>query len=97
MIDKAIGAVTEAKNAETQWCSRCRAEEFPDLWVKRHHLQGHEEGVERQPAAGQLRHGQIGAHRVVTFRRQEAARDADQPENFDPSKKYPLMVYIYES
>ena len=53
MLDKAFGARRpRPKKADTVVFTLSRFEEFPNLWVERHDLQGHEEGVERQPAAG---------------------------------------------
>ena len=89
MLDKAFGAVTKAKNADTVVFTLSRFEEFPDLWVSDTDLQGHEEGVERQPAAGAVRLGQVGADRVHQRRRQEAARDPDQAGELRSDEEVP--------
>ena len=53
----ASARLTKAAKADTVVFTLSRFEEFPDLWVERHDLQGHEEGVERQPAAGRSSSG----------------------------------------
>ena len=96
MLDKAFGAVNKAKNADTVVFTLSRFEEFPDLWISDTTLQGHEEGVEREPAAAAVSWGRSELIEYVNADGKKLRAILTKPENFDPTKKYPLMVYIYE-
>ena len=96
MLPKAVGQITKAKNADRLVVTLSRVRRVPGPVGHRHVVPRHQEGVGRQPAAVAIHLGQGRAHEVSQRRRQGAAGDPGKPENFDPAKKYPMMVYIYE-
>ena len=74
-----------------------RFEEFPDLWISDTTFTRHAEGVERQPAAGATY--VWGTSELIEYINADGKKlraILTKPDNFDPTKKYPLMVYIYE-
>ncbi len=96
MADRAIGRPTKAKDAEAVMYTQSAFNEYPDLWVAGMDFAG-------------KRVSHLGAQ-ADSFLWGEAElrdfRNADgmplkgiliKPENFDPDRQYPLMVYIYET
>jgi dipeptidyl aminopeptidase/acylaminoacyl peptidase len=88
--------LTRAKDADTLLISASRFDEYPDLHVTNSTFQAPRKvtngGAQTAPFLW-------GAGELVSFRNSDgvALRAAlYKPANFDPKKKYPLMVYIYE-
>ena len=76
---------------------RADLQRVPRSGHHRRQLQGTAQGERRQSAKGQPAVGHVGSGASI--------KNADgvpltgalyKPENFDPTKKYPMMVYIYE-
>ena len=96
MLDKAFGAVNKAKNADTVVFTLSRYEEFPDLWTSDLTFKDMKKvsnvGVQQNDYTW-------GTSELVEYINGDGKRlraILTKPENFDPKKKYPLMVYIYE-
>jgi hypothetical protein len=96
MIDKAVGAPTKAKNADVVVFTESRFEEFPDLWVSDSNFTSPKKVSSANPQQADYNWGK--AEKISYTNTDGKLLDAllIKPENFDPSKKYPLMVYIYE-
>jgi dipeptidyl aminopeptidase/acylaminoacyl peptidase len=97
MMDKMFSTPRKAKNAARLLFTRSDFAEYPDLWIS-------------DPAfSDPMKITNLGSQMTPFLWGREELRDflsADgkplkgiliKPENFDPSKKYPLMVYIYET
>lgn len=96
MVDRSIGRPTKARNADVFMYTRSAFNEYPDIWVSGPDFDG-------------TRVSDLGAQMDSFLWGEAELRDfysADglplkgiliKPENFDPNRQYPLMVYIYET
>lgn len=93
--DYAYGQPTKAKNAEVFMMTRSTFVEFPNLWVGPSLTQ-----VTRITDANPWqREYNWGTAELVTWLSEDGVPLQGilyKPENFDPSKKYPLIAYNYE-
>ena len=96
MLDKAFGPVTKAKNADTVVFTLSRFEEFPDLWVSDPTFKDMKKVSNANPQASEYLMGKSELIDYVNADGRKLRAILTRPENFDPNKKYPLMVYIYE-
>ena len=96
MLDKAFGAVNKAKNADTIVFTLSRFEEFPDLWVSDTNFTD----MKKVSAVGAQQNAFVwGKSELIDYINADGKKlraILTKPDNFDPAKKYPLMVYIYE-
>ena len=95
MLDKAVGTPQKARNAEQYLLTQSTFAEFPDLYTgpKLDQL------TKISNANPQQKDYRWGTAEIVSW------HDADghpvrgllyKPEDFDPSRKYPMVVYFYE-
>jgi dipeptidyl aminopeptidase/acylaminoacyl peptidase len=73
-----------------------RFDEFPDLWTAGPNFENLTKITNANP---QKAHYRWGRSELVDYRNADGKllrAILTKPDNFDPSKKYPLMVYIYE-
>lgn len=96
MLDKAFGAVTKAKAADIVVFTLSRTEEFPDLWTSDITLKEMKKVSNANPQAADYIGGRSELIEYINADGKTLRALLTKPENFDPSKKYPLMVYIYE-
>jgi dipeptidyl aminopeptidase/acylaminoacyl peptidase len=96
MLDKAFGALTKAKSADTVVFTLSRFEEFPDLWVSDPTFKDMKKVSNANPQAAEYLMGTSELIDYVNADGKKLRALLTKPENFDPTKKYPLMVYIYE-
>jgi len=96
MLDKRFGALQKAKNAETYIFTLSRFEEFPNLWLSGPDLSGMKKVSDANPQQAQYIWGKSELIHYLNSDGVTLEAILTKPENFDPSKKYPLMVYIYE-
>ncbi len=96
MIDKAFGPVTKAKNADTVVFTLSRTEEFPDLWTSGTTFKDMKKVSNANPQQANYIMGTSELIDYVNADGRKLRAMLTKPENFDPNKKYPLMVYIYE-
>jgi dipeptidyl aminopeptidase/acylaminoacyl peptidase len=96
MLDKAFGAVTKAKNADTVVFTLSRTEEFPDLWTSDTSFKDMKKVSDANPQQAGYIMGKSELIEYVNADGKTLRAMLTKPENFDPAKKYPLMVYIYE-
>lgn len=96
MLDKRFGSLQKAKNAESYVFTLSRFEEFPNLWVSGANLAEMTKVSDANPQQAEYIWGR--SELIHYLNSDGVMLDAIliKPENFDPSKKYPLMVYIYE-
>jgi dipeptidyl aminopeptidase/acylaminoacyl peptidase len=97
MIDKQVGAPTKAKNAESLVFTVQRFDEFPDLWATDTTFANPKKVTDANPQQKEYVWGTSELIEYVNADGRTLRAILTRPENFDPSKKYPLMVYIYET
>ncbi len=97
LIDKFFGGLQKAKNADVYVHTEQRFEEFPDLWVSGPDFAGSRKVSQANPQQAEYAWGK--AERIDYTNADGRALPAVliKPDDFDASKKYPLMVYIYET
>jgi dipeptidyl aminopeptidase/acylaminoacyl peptidase len=96
MLDKSFGALTKAAGADTVVFTLSRTEEFPDLWVSDTSFKDMKKVSDANPQQAAYIMGRSELIDYVNADGRKLRAILTKPENFDPSKKYPLMVYIYE-
>jgi dipeptidyl aminopeptidase/acylaminoacyl peptidase len=96
MLDKEFGRPIKAKNADVLVYSLSRFEEFPDLWVSDPTFTNMKKVTNANPQQAQYSWGTAELVDYVNADGKPLRGILFKPENFDPSKRYPLMVYIYE-
>lgn len=93
---KDFTAPTKAKDADVLLLTASRFDEYPDLLVTNSNLKD----LKKVSNAGeQLSKFTWGKSELVTFKNTDGvvlSGILTKPDNFDPNKKYPMMVYIYE-
>ncbi|MBY0505504.1 MAG: prolyl oligopeptidase family serine peptidase [Bryobacteraceae bacterium] len=96
MNPRAYGVPVKAEKAERVLFTSSRFDEFPDLYVADSNLAN----VQRVSDGGkQYAPFSWGKSELISFRSLDGTPlkgTLFKPENFDPAKKYPLIVYIYE-
>ena len=73
-----------------------RFDEFPDLWTSGPNFENLTKVSDANPQQAQY---VWGRSELIDYRNDDGKMlraILTKPENFDPAKKYPLMVYIYE-
>jgi dipeptidyl aminopeptidase/acylaminoacyl peptidase len=96
MVDKAIGSVIKAKNADRVVLTLSRFDEFPDLWVTDTAFHDMKKVSDANPQQSEYVWGKSELMPYTNADGKTLRAITIKPENFDPAKKYPLMVYIYE-
>lgn len=96
MLDKAFGGVNKAKNADTVVFTLSRFEEYPDLWVSDTSFKDMKKVSNVGTQVSQFTWGKSELIEYINADGQKLRAILTKPDNFDPNKKYPLMVYIYE-
>jgi len=96
MAAKSFGAPVKAKDADVYLMTEQTFNEFPDLMVTDNSFKELRKVSDANPQKAQLL---WGSAELVTFHNSDGVplqAALYKPENFDPKKKYPMMVYIYE-
>jgi dipeptidyl aminopeptidase/acylaminoacyl peptidase len=96
MVDKSFGQVIKARNADRVVFTQARFDEFPDLWVSDTSFRDMKKVSNANPQQGEYVWGKAELMHYINADGKTLRAIIAKPENFDPSKKYPLMVYIYE-
>ncbi|MGC4047141.1 MAG: prolyl oligopeptidase family serine peptidase, partial [Armatimonas sp.] len=98
VYEGALGGLQKAKNSDTVLFTKERFEIFPDLWTAPTVAKA-EQATRLTDANPQQAGINWGRSERILYRTgwgRELPAILTLPENFDPNKKYPLMVYIYE-
>jgi len=96
MVEKAFGQITKARKSERVVFTLARFEEFPDLWVSDTTFKDMKKVSNANPQQAEYVWGKSELMQYINADGKRLRAIITKPENFDPSKKYPLMVYIYE-
>jgi dipeptidyl aminopeptidase/acylaminoacyl peptidase len=93
---KSFSTPTRAKNADVYLLTAANFRHPPDLLVTDGEMKNFEKISDANP---QFAEYSWGTAELMAFRSNEGVAlqaAVYKPENFDPAKKYPLLVYIYE-
>ncbi len=96
MAAKRFTAPMKAKDADVYMLTASTFNEFPDLQVSGPNFTDMKKVSNANPQKTQI---SWGTAELVRFKNSDGvplSATLFKPENFDPSKKYPMMVYIYE-
>ncbi len=96
MQDKLFRGLEKAREAETYIFTLQRFEEFPDLWVSGPDFKDMRKISQANPQQAEYNWGKAELIHYLNADGKELEAVLIKPEDFDPNKKYPLMVYIYE-
>ncbi|MET0208013.1 MAG: prolyl oligopeptidase family serine peptidase [Burkholderiaceae bacterium] len=94
--DKMIGGLIKAKDADRIVFTQQTFNEFPDLWTSTLSLQSPQKISAANPQQASLVWGRQELIDYTAADGRKLRALLTRPEDFDPSKQYPLMVYIYE-
>ncbi len=96
MADYSFGSPRKADDADVVMFTRQSFQEFPDLWTSDLSFSNMRKVSTANP---QMAEYLWGTSELVHWRSTDGL-EVDgllfKPDNFDPSKKYPMMVYFYE-
>jgi dipeptidyl aminopeptidase/acylaminoacyl peptidase len=96
MLDKAFGVPIKARNADVYVFTLSRFEEFGNLWTSSGAFTDMKQVSDANPQQAQYNWGTSELVDYVNADGKHLQAILTRPENFDPSKKYPMLVYIYE-
>ena len=97
MLDKQLGGILKARNADVYVHTRQRFDEFPDLWASGPDFAAARKVSDANPQQAEYNWGKAELIEYTNADGKRLPAVLIKPEDFDPSKKYPLMVYIYET
>jgi dipeptidyl aminopeptidase/acylaminoacyl peptidase len=95
--DVDIRRLQKAKNADVYVFTEQRFDEFPDLWVSGPDFAAARKVSDANPQQAEYNWGKAERIEYTNADGKRLPAVLVKPEDFDPSKKYPLMVYIYET
>jgi len=97
MDDKYFGYPRKAENSDTLIFNRMAFDEYPDVWISNMNFSS----LQKVTDLGRQMEPYIwGKAELRDFKSSDGLPLKGiliKPDNFDPGKKYPLMVYIYET
>ncbi|HYR76111.1 MAG TPA: prolyl oligopeptidase family serine peptidase [Pyrinomonadaceae bacterium] len=96
MAAKDFNNPTKAKDADVLMLTASRFDEFPDVWVTSSNFKDL-----KRVSNGDAQRARFnwGSGELVSFKNTDGVALQGlllKPDNFDPKKKYPMIVYIYE-
>jgi dipeptidyl aminopeptidase/acylaminoacyl peptidase len=97
MDDRQLGTPTKAREADVYLWTRQTVREFPDVWVSGATFADARRMSEANPQQSRYR---WPSAELVSWRSDDGHELQGllyKPEGFDPSRKYPMVVYFYES
>ena len=96
-LDKSVGGVEKAKNADRVIFTEQTFQEFPDYWVSDSNFTSPRKVTDANP---QIADYAWGSRTLVDFTNSKGKRlqaTLTLPAGYQPGKKYPMLVYIYET
>ncbi|HVP90439.1 MAG TPA: prolyl oligopeptidase family serine peptidase, partial [Terriglobales bacterium] len=97
MLGKQFGGLRKAKNADVYAFTWQMFEEFPNLWVSDRDFAAARRVSDANPQQAEYNWGRTERIDYLNADGVTLPAVLIKPDNFDPGKKYPLMVYIYET
>jgi dipeptidyl aminopeptidase/acylaminoacyl peptidase len=96
MDDCNFGGLNKPKNADRFVFTKGTYEAFPEVHISDLKFAGMKKISNTNPQQSQYNWGTVELIEWTSFDRQTLQGLLYKPENFDPSKKYPMVVYFYE-
>jgi dipeptidyl aminopeptidase/acylaminoacyl peptidase len=96
MAAKSFSPPTKAKDADVLMLTASRFDEYPDIHVTDSSLKSLKKVTNEGSQKDQFTWGKAELIRFKNTDGVTLTASLIKPDNFDPNKKYPLMVYIYE-
>ena len=96
MLDKSLGNPTKARDADVVVFTQSTFSEFPNLWVSDTDFTSPRKVSDANPQQAEFVWGNAELIDYWNADGTPLRAMLIKPDNFDPTKKYPLMVYIYE-
>jgi dipeptidyl aminopeptidase/acylaminoacyl peptidase len=96
MMDKQMGQPTKARDADVVVFTESKFDEFPNLWVSDTKFANPQKVSDANPQQSEYIWGKAERIQYINGDGKTLSAMLIKPENFDPTKKYPMMVYIYE-
>jgi acetyl esterase/lipase len=96
-VDKNIGGIQKAKNADRIIFTQQTFTEFPDYWVSDTNFASPKKVTDANP---QIADYAWGTRTLVDFQNSKGKKlqaTLTLPAGYQPGKKYPMLVYIYET
>ncbi|MFC2166746.1 alpha/beta hydrolase family protein [Acidobacteriota bacterium] len=95
--EKSFSSPRKAENADVVFFTRSSNEEFPDVWVSDTKFSNPKKVTSLGKQTEPFIWGKAELRNFESSDGKPLKGILIKPENFDPNKKYPLMVYIYET
>lgn len=97
MLDKTFGGLRKAKNADVYAFTWQRFDEFPNLWLSGADFASARKVSDANPQQAAYDWGKAELIEYTNGDGKVLPAVLIKPDDFDAAKKYPLMVYIYET
>ncbi|MHC1705075.1 MAG: prolyl oligopeptidase family serine peptidase [Tenuifilaceae bacterium] len=95
--DFVYSGLNKARNADKLIWQRESYKEYNDVWISDFNFAGAKKLSKANPQMEKYKWGSVELVKWVDFNRDSVEGLLYKPENFDPNKKYPMMVYFYET
>lgn len=89
--------ISKAKDATNYIWQRESYNEYWDLWISNLSFSSVRKVSDANPQMADYKWGTVELFKWVDFNRDSVTGLLYKPEGFDPNKKYPMMVYFYET
>ena len=96
MRNEALRITTKADDADVMLVTRNTFRRYPDLWVTKDSFANMERLTDTNPQQSEYFWGTAEIHEWTSADGEELQGILYKPDNFDPNRKYPMMVYFYE-
>lgn len=96
MGDLAFAGLTKSTDADVLLFSKRTFQMFPDLWTASADFRGQQRLTNVNPQQNDYNWGSAELMTWTSADGEELQGILYKPENFDPSRKWPMMVYFYE-
>jgi dipeptidyl aminopeptidase/acylaminoacyl peptidase/peroxiredoxin len=96
LADCAFNGVTSPKKTTRLFYTRSTFRDYPDLWTANADFSAQKRLTEANPQQKQLRWGNSELVRWIDGNGEPRQGILIKPDGFEPTKKYPMMVYFYE-
>ncbi|MFT5369471.1 MAG: acetyl esterase/lipase [Candidatus Latescibacterota bacterium] len=95
-VDKDLNRLRKAKDADVFYYTQSSFHEYPDLWVSDNHFQNARKVSDINPQQKDYLWGTSELVDWTSLDGHHLQGILCKPEGFDPSKKYPMIVFYYE-
>ncbi len=96
MRDEALSIADKADDADVMLVTRSTFRSYPNLWVTKDNFAHMDQRTDANPQQSDYLWGTAEIHEWTSADGEELQGILYKPDNFDPNKKYPMMVYFYE-